>query len=1279
VTEPAYEKRETETAQIEQEPSAKIWEHNKLFRTTFHRAGVGMAIVDQQGRYIDSNVAMQKMLGYTAHELASTTFNKVIHPDEVHIASELVQELFAGKHKSYHTDRRYLRKDGQTLWGRLTVCGISEDVCDPEFIIVMVEDITESKRTQSALRDSEERFRLFMDHSPTIVWIKDEKGRYEYISKTAESRYNINANKIIGKTDTGLFPQVANQLGNNDHAVLSSGRAGQFTEEIVEPDGKRSYWLNSKFQFRDSTGKHYVAGIGLDITEQKRNEAALQASEKKFRNIFDNCSDPIFIHDNFGQLLEANEVACRQIGYSRDELLQMTALDIEKPVLAQWVFERNQALEHQDQITFESIYRRKDGSEFPVDVSSRKIEFEQAVCILSVVRDITDRKTAEEALSKSEKRFKTVLESLPGGVFTHDLQGRLVLVNEAAIQNTGYCQNELLNLSMEDIDPNVSKQDRDGLWHSLKSGGSMPFNSEYVRKDGSKYPTEVHLNAIELDGQPIILAIAFDITDRKRSETALQKIREGLERSQKIAHLGSWELDHESQQLTWSDEVFRIFGLQHGEFNPSYETFLDRVHPQDRSIVNAAYIGSLRNGDDIHNIEHRIVRKHTGEIRFVHQKCEHFFNADGRIIYSLGMIHDITERKQVTKALQDSEEKYRLTFNSTPDAVNINRLYDGLFVDINEGFTQIAGYAREEVIGKTSLEVEIWHDPLDRKKLVDSLRTTGVCENLEARFKRKDGSFGVGLMSARTFLLDDVPHIISITRDITYHKQAEAEREKLLSAINQVGESVVITDATGIIEYINPAFEKITGYTKAETIGKNPSLLNSGKQDRAFYQNLWITITGGNTFCGRMINRRKDGTFFTEDTTISPVHDQDGQIVNYVAVKRDITAQLDLEEQYLQAQKMETVGRLAGGIAHDFNNKLGIILGYAELALHETVSQPNRDYLLQIQQATQHSAALTRQLLAFARKQPISPKVLDLNQTVDGMLKMLRRLIGSDINLNWLPGANLWPVRMDPSQIDQIMANLSVNARDAIDGVGKIDIGTQNVSINEDFCATNTGSLPGDYVLLTFSDNGCGMSKEARDHLFEPFYTTKSVGKGTGLGLATIYGIVLQNKGFISVNSKLGKGTIFSIYLPRHLGDNGSHQVQDPHELMLQGNETILLIEDELSLLNLGKQILEKNGYGVLSSSSPIDAIRLAEQYCGKIHLLITDVIMPEMNGREVADRLLMVFPDLQIIFMSGYTAEIIARQGFINQSLNFIQKPYSAKELTAKVREVLDRKSISG
>jgi two-component system, cell cycle sensor histidine kinase and response regulator CckA len=439
-----------------------------------------------------------------------------------------------------------------------------------------------------------------------------------------------------------------------------------------------------------------------------------------------------------------------------------------------------------------------------------------------------------------------------------------------------------------------------------------------------------------------------------------------------------------------------------------------------------------------------------------------------------------------------------------------------------------------------------------------------------------------------------------------------------------------------------------------------------------------MTIAGGDTFSGRMINKRKDGTFFTEETTISPVHDENGKIVNFVAVKRDITAQIGLEEQYLQAQKMESVGRLAGGIAHDFNNKLGIILGYAELALQEAVLQPTRDYLLQIQQATQHSAALTRQLLAFARKQTISPNVLDLNHTVEGMLKMLRRLIGTDINLNWVPGAELWPVHMDPSQIDQIMANLSVNARDAIDGVGNINISTQNLTLKEDFCATHPGWLPGDYVVLTFSDNGCGMSKEARDHLFEPFYTTKGLGKGTGLGLATIYGIIKQNRGFISVASELGKGTIFSIYMPRHLGTNGNNQFQVQQESILQGSETILLVEDELPLLNLGKQILEKKGYNVITASAPIDAIRLAEQYCGKIHLLITDVIMPEMNGRQVADRLLTIFPDLKTIFMSGYTAEIIVRQGFVHKGLDFIQKPYSTKVLAAKVREVLDRKSAT-
>jgi signal transduction histidine kinase/CheY-like chemotaxis protein len=387
-----------------------------------------------------------------------------------------------------------------------------------------------------------------------------------------------------------------------------------------------------------------------------------------------------------------------------------------------------------------------------------------------------------------------------------------------------------------------------------------------------------------------------------------------------------------------------------------------------------------------------------------------------------------------------------------------------------------------------------------------------------------------------------------------------------------------------------------------------------------------------------------------------------------------------LQTQLMQAQKLESVGRLAGGVAHDFNNMLSVILGHVELAQDQIAKDhPLHADLQEVKKAAERSAALTRQLLAFARKQTVSPKMLDLNETVEGLLKMLRRLIGEDIELAWLPGQALWPVKIDPAQIDQILANLTVNARDAIRGVGKIAIETDNIVIDEDFCADRPGFVPGAYVMLNVSDNGCGIAKEIRDQIFEPFFTTKAVGQGTGLGLATIYGIVKQNGGFVNVYSELDQGTTFRIYLPR-AADRGTAFDLEAHASAVAGRETILLVEDEPSILQLGKRILEGLGYRVLAAGGPVEALRQAEQFTGGIDLLLTDVVMPEMNGRDLAKNLLARHPGLKLLFMSGYTADVIAHRGVLDEGVRFLQKPFSKSQLSVKIREVLDgRQSAEG
>ncbi len=392
------------------------------------------------------------------------------------------------------------------------------------------------------------------------------------------------------------------------------------------------------------------------------------------------------------------------------------------------------------------------------------------------------------------------------------------------------------------------------------------------------------------------------------------------------------------------------------------------------------------------------------------------------------------------------------------------------------------------------------------------------------------------------------------------------------------------------------------------------------------------------------------------------------------AHKKSERKSASLEKQLLQAQKMESVGRLAGGVAHDFNNMLSVIIGYAELGLQKmNPGEPLHADLLEILAAANRSTAITRQLLAFARRQTIAPKVLDLNETVESMLKMLRRLIGENIDLAWKPGAGLWPVNMDPSQLDQILANLCVNARDAIANIGKVTIETSTTAFDDNYCADHNGFVRGDFVMLAVSDDGCGMDRQTLDNIFEPFFTTKAVGQGTGLGLATVYGIVKQNEGFINVYSEPGQGTTFKVYLPRYGGEVVQDQKESIEEIPKGRGEVVLVVEDEALILNLSEKILSRLGYKVLLAKAPEVALQLADAHTGEISLLITDVVMPEMNGREMAEQLRTLYPNLKCLFMSGYTANVIAHRGILEEGLNFIQKPFSIKDLAIKVRAVLD------
>lgn len=509
-------------------------------------------------------------------------------------------------------------------------------------------------------------------------------------------------------------------------------------------------------------------------------------------------------------------------------------------------------------------------------------------------------------------------------------------------------------------------------------------------------------------------------------------------------------------------------------------------------------------------------------------------------------------------------------------------------------------------------------------------------------------------------------------REIGERKRAEEELRRFKAIFDSANFGTAIVGLDGTLVYVNEFLASTHGFPVAELTGQPISRLHNDQQQAGLARLLQKLITDGAVDAEEVEHCRRDGSTFPMLMTGQVVKDANGVAQCFTTSAIDLSERKALENQLRQAQKMESVGRLAGGVAHDFNNMLGVILGHADLVIEQLEPETVLNlHLAEIRKAAARSVELTRQLLAFARKQTIAPQVLELNEVVAGMLNMLKRLMGENINLEWTPGAELWRVYLDPSQIDQILANLCVNARDAINGHGRMSVATRNHSV-----VPGAGANPevlGDYVVLSVSDTGCGMDKETLSHLFEPFFTTKEVGKGTGLGLATVYGCVKQNGGFIEVASEPGRGTSFNVYLPRWTGRFLQARNAPATNRALGGRETILVVEDEPAILSLATKVLQRLGYTVLAANTPYGALRLAREHSGAIHLLMTDVVMPEMNGRDLAKELLKSYPKLKRLFMSGYTADVIAPQGVLAEGVHFIPKPFSANDLATKVRNVCD------
>jgi len=633
--------------------------------------------------------------------------------------------------------------------------------------------------------------------------------------------------------------------------------------------------------------------------------------------------------------------------------------------------------------------------------------------------------------------------------------------------------------------------------------------------------------------------------------------------------------------------------------------------------------------------------------------------------------------QQVEVAVRLSDERFRTFLHDVSSIAVQSYASDGTTLYWNHASEHLYGYTEKEAMGQNLIDLIIPPEMREEvKRNMQLIARTGKPIPAEAlSLMRKDGS-RVAVFSSHSIvnIPGREPQLFCLDIDLTDLKKAEESRARLATAVDQAAETILITDINAVVLYANPAFEKTTGYKCEEIIGKTPGLLHSGKQDPEFYRQMWSVLSAGKAWTGRLVNKRKDGALIEEDACISPVFDAAGKIVNYVGVKRDVTRELQLEQQFLHAQKMEAIGRLAGSVAHDFNNILAVILMNAsELRQDETLAPELSSGLAEIVLAAERGASLTRQMLAFSHRQILQMQLLSLNEVVTGMNKMLQRLIGADVVLQIILAEEDVTIRGDAGMIEQILMNLIVNARDAMSEGGQISIAVDSVDVDADVASVHN-TKPGNFARLTVRDTGSGIPPEHLPHIFEPFYTTKDAGKGTGLGLATVHGIVSQHHGWIEVESQVGQGATFQIYLPRL--QVGSQVRPDHHANACdsKGHETILLVEDEQSLRSLVARILRHSGYVVLEAANGVAAIETWDRHRDNIDMLLTDVVMPGgISGGNLANKFRTEKPGLKVLCMSGYPGESSVAGLGLNGNRHFLQKPFPPTKLVQTVRECLD------
>ncbi len=1068
-------------------------------------------------------------------------------------------------------------------------------------------------------------------------------------------------------------------------AMRVSGRP-ETSEMDVEILGRM--FLVSVTPFFDEHGPlERIVHVATDITEHKRAEESLRQSEERFKELADLLPQTVFETDIEGNLTFVNQQAFYAFGYSRE--------DFDKGIHALQTLipgDRVRAKENIRRVLSgeriggeEYTALRKDGSTFFIIIYCDSIIQEsRPVGLRGIIIDITERKQAEESLRQSEERYRTMIENANDMIWMLDTEGRFTIYNHQAEIISGYKLEEWEGKSFAPLIHQDDLEMVSEVFRKTLSGEPQHYTVRCYKKSGELFILSINTTPVYEKGK-VVGTVSFgrDITERRRAEEVLAHERDLLQAL----------MDNMPDTIYFKDTASRFTRI-----NKAQAQVLGVRDPQEvigktdsdffaDEHARAAYEDEqkmVETGEALIAKEEK-VRRADGTFRWVSASKVPIKDAAGHVTGIVGISRDITKRKQVTDALRESEGRYRTLVEGLEDVI-VSFLPDGTISYCSPNVKDFGGYDPEEEIGHHfSKYIADEKVKQQLRELFQEITRIKKPVTFEFLYRPKiKAPFYVEataspIISEKT---DEIVSIQCIVRDITERKRSEeqlrTERDKAQQYLDVAGVMIIALDAHGEITLINTKGCEILGYGQKEILGKNwfDGFLPRGRVDKVksvygklmkgeieqveYYENPIRTKTGEERIIAWHNSLLRDAT---------------GRIIGLLSSGEDITEHKRLEAQLLQAQKMEAVGHLAGGVAHDFNNILTVILGYAAF-IQRTLSSDDELFqnLEQIRKAGERAAVLTRQLLAFSRQQIMQPKDLNINEVVDGLLKMIRRVIGEDMDLQFISGRQLGTVHADPGQIEQVLMNLCVNARDAMPQGGTLTLETENVLISGAYRKTHPWANEGRYVLISVTDTGHGMDEETRSQVFEPFFTTKEVGKGTGLGLATVYGIVKQHDGMINVYSEVGKGTTFKVYLPivERPAEEVGNKIEGPAR---GGTETLLFAEDHESLRRMTVELLETAGYTVLVATDGQEAVEVFEAHADQISLVLLDVVMPKLSGRDASDRIRAIKPDVRTLYTSGYSANAIHTRFVLDEGIELIQKPYDMQVLLRKIREALDRK----